>query len=420
MIRKFFPLMFVMVAVVMLSSCDSNKGKVKDLAKQFITAVNGNDKATIFDLYDVAKELKSAKIPSKITDGDITVEKDTSGLYIATIDNPQQQKLVFKIQGMETLKIITSYSVLEFDANATDLAIKTGVPMKQLDDITLSKLLDESGEYITYLRDTYSEVLNGNLTYEEGQWQSRWGGGYYSVTVRQPIRNVGSAPIKASDYNVEFYFYSPNGTASSQQMVQPGVDLAPGEAYTYIVDPGSAYINACRAHDFTWTTTFVYKNQSPIKSLLKYAKFTGNEYSDFQKSKAKAAKAAKTAKKGNGKKTGGVPDDVKKLITDFYNNCVLGINGLDVDIKKYCSGDALSKMREANEYEDGGFNTAIFRTGAQDEKPGSDGKSLVTSIKPGSGEDWYSVSYKDMGFENTTEVKVSGGKIVDVKPNMID
>lgn len=73
--KKYILFTFVMMAAVVLSSFDSNKGKVKDLTEYFVSAVNSNDKAAIYDLYSAVKDLKNAKIPTKIVEGDITVEK---------------------------------------------------------------------------------------------------------------------------------------------------------------------------------------------------------------------------------------------------------------------------------------------------------------------------------------------------------
>ena len=48
--------MMLMLCVTMFcSSCDSNKGKVKELTEQFVAAVNNADKASIYDLYPTAK-----------------------------------------------------------------------------------------------------------------------------------------------------------------------------------------------------------------------------------------------------------------------------------------------------------------------------------------------------------------------------
>lgn len=68
---------FVLLSTVLLllTSCDSNKDKAEALSKQFIEAVNGNDKSTIFDLYPKAQKMKNLFIVKEITAGEIVVEK---------------------------------------------------------------------------------------------------------------------------------------------------------------------------------------------------------------------------------------------------------------------------------------------------------------------------------------------------------
>jgi hypothetical protein len=224
-------------------------------------------------------------LPDSIQKGDITVEKRDSISYVVFIDNVRQQKLVFDIKGENQIEVIESYSLLDLDSAAMELAIKTGVPVKQLPDLELSKLMDEEGDFINFLKTKYADEIQGALVKESGTWQAQraYGG---SVTVTQPIRNVGSVPIKGSEYNVEITFYSPNGTSNaSLKKVVNGVDLEPNEATTFYLDPGAGYVNACFEHDFAWTVSFVYKNQPPISNLLNKAKLKGTEYEEYLKSK---------------------------------------------------------------------------------------------------------------------------------------
>lgn len=270
------------IALLLLTSCDQNKGKIEKLTNLFIAAVNGHDKATIYDMFPDIKTLENLSIPDSIPIGDITIKKDeTTGGYIASIDNTRSQKILFKSDGANNFKIQDTYCIFEIDSVYNELALKTGVPLKQITDRKVSELFVEDSEYLNFLYEEYSSVINGNLTYESGTWNAH-GGWYPSVNVSQPIRNVGTVPIKADEYTVEFNFYCPNGTAGSQKIVEVGVDLQPGEAYTFMVYPMSGYYNACMNHDFNWTVSFVYKNRSPLDALLQYAKFSGKEYNDFK------------------------------------------------------------------------------------------------------------------------------------------
>lgn len=281
--RKLFLFTLCLMVALALTSCDSNKSKVEKLTKQFIAAVNGNDKATIYDIYNVAKNLKNAQIPNKIINGDVLVERDSTGNYVATIDNPRQQKLVFKFDGGDHMNIVNSYSILTFDSTAIELGIKTGVPVKKLDDLAISKLLDENGDYINYLTEKYPEALRGKLVTEEGSY----GSSNYSVFFNQTIRNSGTMPIKGDDYSLEFYVYTLNDNGAPKTDVEPGVDLAPGEAFTYTVDLGMSWYSARMFEDIHWKTKFLYKNKSVLQSLLIYPKLGSDAYDDFLKEQAK-------------------------------------------------------------------------------------------------------------------------------------
>lgn len=268
------------LAALTLMSCDSKKNKVEELANQFITAVNNQDKATIYHIYPNAKNVENMTFPKNIQAGDITIEKNDTGYYVANIKNDRQQRLVFKVIDENNISLVESFSVLQLDSAATELAIKTGVPLKQMSDIQLSELFNEEGRYITILNKLYADATNGNLKSGDGAYTaSRNYGG--SVSITQLIRNAGTVSIKAEEYNVEFYFYSPNGYSPSTKQIESGVDLEPGEGYTYHLTLDGGYVNACYAQDFGWKVSFVYKNTSPITTLLKYVKFTGKEYDAY-------------------------------------------------------------------------------------------------------------------------------------------
>ena len=283
--RKLLVCNLILMALTLIS-CDANKGKVEELANQFITAVNNQDKATIYSLYPNAKNIENMTLPDNIQTGEINIEKNDSNYYVANINNDRQQRLVFKVDD-NRISLVETFSVLQLDSAATELAIKTGVPMKKLSDIQLSNLFNEDGKFIALLKEKYANVINGNLNSETGTYSANrnYGG---SVSVTQPIRNNGSVPVKAEEYNVEFYFYCPNGTAAGMKKIEPGVNLEPGEGYTYYLSPGSGYVNACYEDDFNWRVSFVYKNLSPIASLLKYVKFSGDEYDNYAEEIAKS------------------------------------------------------------------------------------------------------------------------------------
>ena len=279
------PMVLLFVCTTLLCSCDSYMGIVEETTQLFINAINSQDKATIYSIYPNAKNVENIIFPEKIEEGKIAIKKTDNNEYIVSIANSKQQKLVFRAKGEKGVELINTYSVLELDSASIELAVKSGVPLKQISDLDNASLMKEDGDFIAYLNDTYSDQISGTLTDEQAtySWNRAYGG---SVSVTQPIRNIGAVPIKGSEYNVEFFFYSPNGTNASKKIVEPGVDLEPNEATTMYLFPGSAYIKSCENHDFSWKVSFVYKNMSSIQRLLKYVKFTGKEYDDYKKSES--------------------------------------------------------------------------------------------------------------------------------------
>ncbi len=343
-------LMLMSMLLLLLASCDKNKGKVENLTNQFIEAVNGNDKATVYDMFPDIKTLEKLSIPDSIPAGEVTVSKDDkSGNYIASINNSRSQKILFKPEGEETFKIQDTYCIFELDSANKELALKTGVPMKQITDKALNNLFIDDSEYLKFLFEKYSDVVNGNLISESGTYA--WSGGWNpAVTVTQPIRNIGNVPISWNEYTVEFYFYTPSGAAASSKMVEQGVDLQPGEAYTYtLYTPG--YYRAAIDHDFTWTVTFTYKNRSPLDALLQYAKFSGKEYDEFKAANPDSGKSSSKEKATSDKVTKvqvtGVNVRLRKSPEMSDGNIIKKADGTNLHPNK---GDVLECLGESGDF----------------------------------------------------------------------
>lgn len=334
------------MALLLFTSCDQNKGKIEKLTEQFITSVKSQDKATVFDMFPEAKTFEDIILPDSIPAGQISVTKnEKTGDYIALIDNARETKILFTKAGEDKFKIKDTYCVFLLDSANNEIAIKSGVPLKQITDLTIAKLFVEDSEYFKFLFDKFADVISGTLSYESGTWQAQ-GGWYPTVTVTQPIRNIGSVPISGNEYSVEFNFYSPSGACASLKQVESGVDLEPGEAYTYTLFPGAGYYRVCMEHDFNWTVTFVYKNQSPIDGLLMYAKFTGKEYEEFSAEHPSDAKANSDNAVKKVKVTG---TNVRLRTTPEINNSniIKGSKGRNLHPKK---GETLDCIGEAGEF----------------------------------------------------------------------
>ena len=82
-------------------------------------------------------------------------------------------------------------------------------------------------------------------------------------------------------------------------------------------------------------------------------------------------------------------------------------------LQKHCSPELLKKLQDAYTYDSDGpaYATWLFRSGQQDSKPDSDGRTMMLDIKADG--DWYVYTALDMGWEFTCRIKVTcpDGKI---------
>ena len=104
-------------------------------------------------------------------------------------------------------------------------------------------------------------------------------------------------------------------------------------------------------------------------------------------------------------------DTIKSFLTKMYNDKLHE----DYDfLQKHCSDELLKKLQDAYTYDSDGpaYATWLFRSGLQDDMPGSDGKSMMLDIKADG--DWYFYTALDMGWKFTNRIKVisKDGKII--------
>ena len=76
-------------------------------------------------------------------------------------------------------------------------------------------------------------------------------------------------------------------------------------------------------------------------------------------------------------------------------------------LQKHCSPELLKKLQDAYPYdsEAPAYATWQFRSGQQDSKPGSDGKTMMLDVKADG--DWYTYKALDMGWEFTNRIKLT-------------
>lgn len=268
-----------LLAIFFLSSCDKKKSQVEEQTKAFVVAIKSKDVATIYDMYPDAKLLSNMKLPTSIQMADVDVVKDeATGDYTATIKNQREQKLVFKVMGEDEFKIFDSYNLLEIDKDYINLAVKSGVPLKALSDQKLKELLKEDSPYIAFIKDKFKGVTDFKLSSYDGVYNKNpninW------VNIEQNIKNDGEFRVKGTDYNVSFHFVDMLGECAPSTKTIAGVDLEPGESFTYSFQL-SGYEFSAYNRSLSWTVTFDQKRGGTMEDMLKKAKFTGTEYDEY-------------------------------------------------------------------------------------------------------------------------------------------
>ena len=102
-----------LLVVLFFASCDGNKGKVKDLSKQFVALFNENDKAGIYDMYEAVRKYDYLQFANNLEEDGISVKKNKeTGLYEATINEERGQRLIFQADSLGEVKLVDSYGVM--------------------------------------------------------------------------------------------------------------------------------------------------------------------------------------------------------------------------------------------------------------------------------------------------------------------
>lgn len=266
---------FLMSGIALFSSCDKNIGKIEEIAENFVTSVNNNDKVSIYEINPLCRTYKHMNLPSSLSADDLHVEfNEEDSTYLAKYSD--NQYLVFKVDG-EDAKIIDSYGILCLDSVCYELAAQLGVPVKQKSDLYNAKLFNEDdSRFLNWLKDEYKDAANGYLDVSDGSY---WRGYNASLKISEKITNKGSKPVSGDDYVVEYTIETARGKSVKLSHVNAGVDLMPGESSEISFYKDEAY-NWAVARNLTWTSKIVFKK--PIfEVLLKYGKFKGDEYDRF-------------------------------------------------------------------------------------------------------------------------------------------
>lgn len=294
---KTIQLVLLLLCFFAITSCDSNKSKIEEKAKLFTEALKTKDVATIYDMYPDSKLVSHMTLTANVAPADMEVVKDeATGLYTANFKNARDQKLIFKVTGKDTYQIIDSYGFFDIEPLYSDLAVKSGVPLKKLSDQKLKELFKDDGAFLAFIKDEFGGLTKLNLSEHDGTYTRN----YSIVEINDNIRNDGSFPVKGSDYNVVFRFWDAGGNSASTTKTMDGVDLAPGETFTFTFSI-EGFATSAYNSQLGWDVTFRQKGGSSLKDIMKKAKFTGQEYDEFLKQQAKDKQ--EQTKATSGKKT---------------------------------------------------------------------------------------------------------------------
>lgn len=91
------------------------------------------------------------------------------------------------------------------------------------------------------------------------------------------------------------------------------------------------------------------------------------------------------------------------FITKMYNEKLYEDHDF---LQKHCSPELLQKLQDAYPYDSDApaYATWLFRSGQQDSKPGSDGKTMM--LEATADGDWYTYTALDMGWEFSKRIKL--------------
>lgn len=277
-LRNYSMLLLALCAMA-FCACDSNKGKLKDCATQFIAAYNDGDKAAIYEMFPALKKYPNLSIAGEIGQGgDISVEKeDSTGNYIVTINEQKKQRLVFAIDSIGEIKMVDTYGVFRLDSISRELALKTGVPVKKVSDVWMAWLMSPESDFINDLK-TSKGQNNLSAKYGAYAWGHRNDGSYVSMDFT--IRNNSSQTISGKDY---YLVVIPKRYSTGEEYPSKtidGVDIAPNEVREFnVIDPPLYRIADDR--DLSYTVNIKYRTESILAFLLNYSNLNGDEFEEF-------------------------------------------------------------------------------------------------------------------------------------------
>ena len=277
-IKLFITVLFAGLCFV---SCDKNIGAIEEVSEKFVMAINDKDKATVYELYEVAKKYDCLKYVETLNADGMSVEKnDSTGLYEVMLNEERGQRLVFEADSAGNVKLIDSYGVMKLDSAHNELAINTGVPQKKISDIGLAKMFEPGSLYMKYLEQLPAFKSNIILSPSDFYYSWRTGADSY-VKLNFTVQNWGKNAVSGDDYALEISIYQKStGNIVSNKKTLDGKDLAPMETREFIVNVNELFRYAVNK-DLRYNVSVKFRSDSQVSLMLKYAKFTGKEYDSF-------------------------------------------------------------------------------------------------------------------------------------------
>ena len=278
--KKILILVSMCILGTAMTSCDANKAKVSDLAKQFVKAANDNEKVALYEMYPASRKFSVVQL-SEIGKSGIKISYDeTDSVYIASLKD--RQKLVIRLNEDGEASIVDTYNVFKLDADASALAAMTGVPANTLSDSDNEKMFKEDGDFIRFLMEKCPTAIQGNLIIQNIRydWQ---GGSYPLLRYHCPATNYSKIGISGDDYTVEFRFINPYTQEIVGNRVEEGVDIAAGATYVFELYMDELYNTVVYAGCNLYVDYyFRFKNVPAYAMLGKYGAFDGTEYETFK------------------------------------------------------------------------------------------------------------------------------------------
>ncbi len=261
-----------------LSSCDENKSKTKEIAIQFAEAVNAHDKATVFELFAESKDMPNMTIVENVDVESIEVEYDDSlKEYIVSYGNDRKQSIEIYKDSANVFKIIDTYHIFNLDSVVYELALKTGVPVNDYSDIHLCDLMKEGSNFINQISsgNNFDDILK--IESYSFDWERYESSPYLYVI----INNKSKSALTGEDYKIELFLYHQFTNTNYLTLVADGKDINPGgrERIKVLCDGieevGDINNNTYIKYRFSRNKISFYEQ------LLKYGDWNGKEYELF-------------------------------------------------------------------------------------------------------------------------------------------